>query len=131
MKALRMTEPLQTTGVAISLSFGITGAIMGAQLDALVISAVCALLLTFWLNTIDSFMRVISAVLLCSILGGYFSPFMASYIGTSFGFEVDKALRMACAVFIGSTGPVMFPIILQCFRWWASSRVGRPPEGRG
>lgn len=123
-----MAEPIQTTGLSLSLSFGLTGAIMGAQLDALVISAVCALLLTFWLNAIDSFWRAMCAVLLCSILGGFFSPFMAAYVGSSFGLEVDKALRMACAVAIGSTGPVMFPVMLQVFRWWATLRTQRPPQ---
>lgn len=127
-----MPEPINATAggvVYLSLSFGVTGAIMGAQSDALVISAVSALLLTFWINAIDSFWRAMCAVLLCSILGGFFSPFLAAYVGSTFDIEPNSALRMACAVVIGSTGPVMFPVALQALKWWATVRsTPRPPR---
>lgn len=58
-----MPEPHSTTiGIAVGAGIGLTGTVMGDQVDALIIGLVAAILISFWLPTIDAPEPVCSAM---------------------------------------------------------------------
>lgn len=110
-----MPEPHSTTaaGVAVGAGIGLTGTVMGAQLDALLLGMLAASFMSFWLPAIDSRARAAAAVAMSSLLAGYGSPVAAAWLASEqHGFADGGSLRLLLAVVIGSVGPTLVPVIL-------------------
>lgn len=109
-----MPEPHSTTaGVIVGAGIGLTGTIMGAQLDALLLGMVAAIFMSFWLPTIDNRGRAAAAVAMSSLFAGYGSPVAAAWLASEqHGFAADGSLRLLLAVVIGAIGPTLVPVIL-------------------
>jgi hypothetical protein len=110
-----MPEPHSTTlGVATTVCIGLIGAELGSQVDALIISLVAAILISFWLPEIDGKIKAASAVALTSLLGGYWSPAIAGWLAENIAAIGDAgSLRMPIALAIGVAGPAVVPALLR------------------
>lgn len=109
-----MPEPHSTTaGVIVGAGIGLTGTVMGAQLDALLLGMVAAILVSFWLPTIDNRGRAAAAVALSSLFAGYASPLAAAHLAATLGAMEATPLRLLGALMIGTGGPMLIPIFLR------------------
>ncbi|MBI4997865.1 MAG: hypothetical protein HZC22_13425 [Rhodocyclales bacterium] len=109
-----MPEPHSTTaGVIVGAGIGLTGTIMGAQLDALLLGMIAAILVSFWLPTIDNRGRAAAAVALSSLFAGYGSPLAAARLAVELGGADATPLRLLMALAIGTGGPMLIPLILR------------------
>lgn len=109
-----MAEPHSTAaGVAIGAGIGITGTIFGAQADALLVGLVAAILISFWLPTIDDRRKASAAVALSALLAGYGSPVAAAWLSSEHGgFHDGSPLRLLIALVIGVVAPFGVPVAL-------------------
>jgi hypothetical protein len=109
-----MPEPHSTTaGVIVGAGIGLTGTIMGAQLDALLLGMVAAILVSFWLPTVDTRGRAAAAVALSSLFAGYGSPLAAARLAIELGGADATPLRLLMALVIGTGGPMLIPLFLK------------------
>lgn len=109
-----MPEPHSTTiGIAVGAGIGLTGTVMGAQVDALLIGLVAAILISFWLPTIDDRKKATAAVAFSSLLAGYWSPVLAGWLAENFAaLDGIGSLRMPIALAIGAVGPTLVPVLI-------------------
>lgn len=110
-----MPEPHSTTaaGVLMGAGIGLTGTIMGAQIDALLLGMVAAILMSFWLPAIDSRPRAAAAVAMSSLFAGYGSPLAATWVATNVVVADVAALRLPVALAIGALAPTIIPLLLK------------------
>lgn len=116
-----MAEPHSTlVGIALGSGIGLTGVVLGAQVDALMVGLVAAILISFWLPTIDDRKKAAAGVALSSLLAGYGSPVAASYFAAEqAGFADGGPLRLLLALVIGIACPTLVPVALG----WAKRKV--------
>lgn len=116
-----MPEPHSTTlGIAVGAGIGLTGTVMGAQVDALIIGLVAAILISFWLPTIDDRKKAAASVAMSSLLAGYGSPVAAAWLAADQAeFSNGSPLRLLLALAIGAATPTLVPVILT----WAKRKV--------
>lgn len=110
-----MPEPHSTTtaGIAIGTGIGLTGTVMGAQVDALIVGLVAAILISFWLPTIDDRRKAAAAVAMSSLLAAYGSPVAAGWLaGTQPELAAGSPLRLLVALGIGAVCPTLVPAII-------------------
>ncbi len=119
-----MPEPHSTAiGVAVGAGIGLTGSIFGAQADALLVGLVAAILISFWLPTIDDRRKAAAAVALSSLLAGYGSPVAAAWLaGTETALKGGPDIRLLLALVIGVACPTIVPVLLG----WAKRKVEAP-----
>lgn len=110
-----MPEPHSTTaaGVFVGAGIGLTGTILGAQIDALLIGMFAATLMSFWLRTIDSVPRAAAAVAMSSLVAGYGSPLAAAWVASNMAVADAAALRMPLALAIGAAAPTLVPLFVR------------------
>jgi hypothetical protein len=66
-----MPEPNSTTiGILAGTGIGLTGTVMGAQVDALLMGMIAAVFVSIWLPSINDRLRAASAVGISSLLAG-------------------------------------------------------------
>lgn len=110
-----MPEPNSTTvGILAGTGIGLTGTIMGAQVDALMMGMIAAVFVSIWLPSINDRLRAASAVGISSLLAGYGSPVVAAWlVSEQHGFGGDHELRMLLAVLIGAVCPALMPAAIE------------------
>lgn len=115
-----MAEPHSTTvGIALGAGIGLTGSVFGAQVDALLVGLVSAILISFWLPTIDDRKKATAAVALSSLLSGYLAPVAAPAVAAWLSAEHaavsdGRPLMLLIALLIGIVAPSGLPVVL---RW--------------
>lgn len=57
-----MTEPNTTVGLLVGSGIGLTGTLLGAQVDALLLGLIAAVFVSIWLPAINDRLRAASAV---------------------------------------------------------------------
>lgn len=93
---------------------------MGAQVDALLVGLVAAILISFWLPTIDDRKKAAASVALSSLLAGYGSPVAAAWLaGTEAALHGGPDMRLLLALVIGIFCPTVVPVLLG----WAKRKV--------
>jgi len=109
-----MPEPHSSAvGIAIGAGIGLTGTVMGAQVDALLIGLAAAILISFWLPTIDDRRKAAASVALSSLLAGYGSPVAAAWLAADHAeLSSGSPLRLLLALLIGGAGPTVVPAAL-------------------
>lgn len=111
------------SSIATGATVGLGTALLGAQVDALVIGLIAAIFVSIWMESIDDKFKAGSAALLSSMLAGYGSPAAAalaiSYLPALSG--SGDALRLLCAVVIGAAAPTVIPAAAK----WAKGRAGQ------
>lgn len=102
-----------------SLVVTVTGTILGAHVDALLIGLMAAVLVTILMPAIDSRAKAFAAVLLSSMAAGYLSPvlvpWVAGHVDHASGASTES-IRLLLAGVIGSAGPVLVPIAIKRLR---------------
>jgi hypothetical protein len=105
-----MAEPHSTAlGVAVGAGIGLTGTVMGAQVDALLIGLMAAILISFWLPTVDDRKKAAAAVALSSLFSGYGAVWAAQLLATKLAIVLPHELL---ALLIGVACPTMVPATL-------------------
>lgn len=106
-----MPEPNSTTaGVIAGASIGLTGTLLGAQVDALLIGLMAAIFVSIWMPTIDNRIKALAAVAMSSLLAGYGSPVAADWLATEQqGLGNGSPLRLLLALLIGAVTPALAP----------------------
>lgn len=110
-----MAEPHSTTaaGILLGTGIGLTGTIMGAQVDALLLGMFAAILVSIWLPSINDRWRAASAVGLSSLFAGYGSPVATAWLAAEqSGLRADSPLRLLVALAIGAGGPTLVPVLI-------------------
>ena len=109
-----MVEPNSTTaGVLIGTGIGLTGTIMGAQVDALIVGLIAAILISIWLPAIDDRLKAAASVSLSAVLAGYGSPVAVGWIAAQpQGISASDPLRLLLAAVIGIAVPSLLPKVL-------------------
>ena len=116
-----MAEPhsiIAATAAATALAAAPPLILLGAQVDALVIGLVAAVLISIWLETIDNKIKAVSAVIFAALLAGYVSPIAANWLAVSVPSMAGniEALRMLMALAIGGAAPSIVPVLLRAAR---------------
>ena len=116
-----MPEPNATAaGIIIGAGIGLTGTIMGAQVDALMIGLISAILISFWLPTIDDRKKAAASVALSALLAGYGAPVAAGWLsGTQPELAAGSPLRLLVALGLGALCPSLVPVVIG----WARRKV--------
>lgn len=113
-----MAEP-NTAVVAGAIAGGIASTVtvfMGAQVDALVVGLVAAILVSIHITQIDSKIKAGAAVLYSSALAGYGSPAAHAFlIGVVPSIAGAESLRLLVALIIGGCAPSIVPLALRVF----------------
>lgn len=123
-----MPEPHSTSiGIAVGAGIGLTGSVFGAQVDALLVGLVAAILISFWLPTIDDRKKATAAVALSSLLSGYLAPVAApalsAWLATEHAVVSDGGpLRLLIALLIGIVAPSGLPVVLRWFNRTVEAR---------
>lgn len=91
-----MPDPHSTTaGVIAGTGIGLTGTLLGAQVDALLIGLMAAIFVSIWMPTIDNRIKALAADAMSSLLAGYGSPVAAAWLATEQqGFGNGSPLRL-------------------------------------
>lgn len=115
-----MAEPHTT---AIGATVGLGAALLGAQVDALVLGLVASVMVGIWMETIDDKLKAGAAALLSAMLAGYGSPKAAAFAASTWPAigAADDALRLLMAVLIGAAAPTLIPIAAR----WLKGRAGQ------
>jgi hypothetical protein len=115
VKGIKMAEPHATTaGLIAGAGIGLTGTVMGAQVDALMMGMIAAVFVSIWMPSINDRIRAASAVAISSLLAGYGSPVLAGWlIAEQHGFSGGTELRMLLAVLIGAVCPALMPSAIE------------------
>ena len=101
-----------TAGAASGGAVGISGVLLGAQADALVVGMLAATFISAWLPQINSFFRSAASVCLATLLAGYGSPHVAALLASQIPGGQADSVRMLAAVLIGAATPRIFPLLL-------------------
>lgn len=110
-----MPDPIHPVlaGAAIGASISLTGTVLGAQADALVLGLLAASFVSAWLHEINSLGRAAAAVCLSALLAGYGSPVAAQWLSSSsLGVQGGESLRLLLALGIGAAAPGVVPLLL-------------------
>ena len=108
-----MAEPhVSTAGITLGASVGITGTIVGAQADALIVGLVSAAFISIWLRQIDSWVKATAATFFSAMLAAFMSPFAAEWAARAFGLTGGDGLRMLMTLLISAGCPAIFPLVL-------------------
>lgn len=110
-----MAEPHTTVAAGLIQGIGISSVtlLLGAQVDALVVGLLAAVLVSFWLDTIDNKKKAAAAVVLSAMFAGYGSPVAAEWIAFKVaGIGSMDQLRIFLAVIIGAVSPTIAPLLL-------------------
>jgi len=109
-----MPEPHSTVGAGIIIGSGIglTGTIMGAQLDAVVLGLVVSILVSIWMPTINDRIKAAAAVGATSLAAGYGSPVAALLVARFFDVPDPEQIRMLMALLISTAFPILIPSIM-------------------
>lgn len=110
-----MPEPHSTTaGILIGTGIGLSGTVLGAQVDALVVGLVGAIIVSIWLPAIDDRLKATAAVALSALGAGYFSPHAAVWLAAHLSLvdNPDSPLRLAAALAIGTVSPAIVPVAI-------------------
>lgn len=121
-----MTDPIHPilAGAVLGASLSLTGTVLGAQTDALVLGLMAAALVSAWLQKIDSVGSATAAICLSAMLSGHGSPLAAELLSTLAGGPTNgESLRLFCAVVIGAASPSLVPLLLT-----RAKKVARGPE---
>lgn len=111
-------EPhVSTAGITLGASVGITGTIVGAQADALIVGLASAAFVSIWLRQVDSWVKATSATFFSAMLAAFMSPFAAEWAARTFGLTSGDGLRLLMTLLISAGSPAIFPLVL--------ARVGR------
>ncbi len=115
-----MAEPhITATGAAVGLAAAPPLIVLGAQVDALVIGLAAAILVTFWMETIDSKLKSGAAMVFSALLAGYGSPVGAEVVIGLLAPHVPAAsldggsLRLLLALALGAGSPYLIPLLLR------------------
>lgn len=109
------TTAVVTGAVAGGVASTVT-VFMGAQVDALVIGLVAAILVSIHIDKIDSKVKAGAAVLYSSALAGYGSPAAHAFlIGVVPSIAEAESLRLLVALVIGGCAPSIVPLALRAF----------------
>lgn len=111
-----MAEPHSTVLAGALTGAGVSSVtiLLGAQIDALAVGLIAAILASIWLDTIDNKPKAASAVLLSSLLAGYGSPVAAQWVASSVsGISGSDSLRLLLAALIGLSCPRLVPIAMR------------------
>lgn len=100
-------------GVVAGAAASSLTAILGAQIDALVIGLVAAVIVTIWLEQIDSRSKAASAVLFAALLAAYGSPVAESWVAAQVPSVAGDALRLLLALVIGGCAPSLVPVAIR------------------
>lgn len=113
-----MSEPHSTVASGLLQGAGISSftLLLGAQVDLLIAGLIAAILVSIWLDTINSKVKASAAVVLSALLAAYGSPVAAEWISaTVSGIGSSDSLRLLMAVIIGSAAPTVVPIAIKTF----------------
>ena len=103
-----MPDPHVTAGIALGAAVSPVAILLGAHVDALVIGMMAAVFISFWLQSVDSKTKAVSAVLFASMMAGYGSPLAVAYVTThapELASDAD-ALRLFLAFALGAVSPL-------------------------
>lgn len=98
-------------GAAISAS----SLVLGAQIDALIIGMISAVLVSICMEAIDNKLTAGAAVFFAALLAGYGSPVAAGWLTSnvpSIGTN-GESLRMLLALLIGGGAPSSIPVAIR------------------
>ncbi len=109
-----MPEPNTTTaGIVIGSGLGLSGTLLGAPLDALLVGLVASVLVSFWLPSIDNRGRAAAAVAFATLLAGWGAEVTAGWLAVNHaGLAYTQPLRLLLAVVIGGTAPPVVPFAI-------------------
>jgi hypothetical protein len=109
-----MPEPHSTTiGLAIGAGIGLTGTVLGAQVDALIVGLCAATLISFCMPAIDNKRKAAASVAITSLVAGYWSPSVAGWLAENIAaLGAASALRLPVALILGVAGPTIGPSII-------------------
>ena len=117
-----MPEPHATTaaGIATGTAIGLTGTIFGAQDEALLIGLMAAILISFWLPTIDDRKKAAASVALSALVAGYGAPVAAAWVADQHAWlPPGRPLQSLLALLIGIVCPTVVPALIG----WAKRKV--------
>ena len=116
-----MPEPHATTaGIIVGARIGLTGSVMGAQIDALMIGLIAAILISFWLPSVDDRKKAAASVALSALLAGFGAPVAAGWLsGSQPELAAGSPLRLLVALGLGVLCPTLVPVIIG----WARRKV--------
>lgn len=115
-----MTEPsttisTSTAGAGISLSF----TLMGADVQALIVGLVAAVLMSFWLPSVDQRGKACASIMFSALASGYGAAAAAAVAADNLPMVPrGEQLNMLMAVVIGALLPVLMPAIIKRAKRW-------------
>lgn len=110
-----MPEPHSTTaGIIIGGSIGITGSLLGAQLDALLLGMCSAIFASIMLPSVNDRTKAAAAVALSSLMAGYGSPVAVAWVASDQAALAASGspLRLLMAIAIGAACPTVVPVAI-------------------
>ncbi|MDD5247804.1 MAG: hypothetical protein PHY45_02395 [Rhodocyclaceae bacterium] len=120
-----MPEPHSSTaaGIYAGAAMGLTGTILGAQVDAVIVGLVAAISMSIWLPQVDDKLKAFASVAMSSLLAGYGSPVAVPLIMSTVPAAAPAAdhMRLLAAVLIGALCPSMIPFGVK----WLQQFAGR------
>lgn len=121
-----MPEPHTTAGgMIVGASIGITGSVLGAQIDALLLGLVASIFVSVWIPTVNDRFKAASAVAMSSLLAGYGSPVVASWLSSEqHGFADGSPLRLLMALLIAIVTPTVIPVAVTRLQSFVASFGG-------
>lgn len=100
-----------TAGILYGAGIGLTGTVLGAQADALLLGLASAIIVSIWLPSIDDRFKAAAAVAFATLLAGYGAPVASVWLAANVtGIEATETLRLLSAVVIGGAAPPVIPI---------------------
>jgi len=110
-----MPEPHSTAvGLAIGAGIGLTGTVMGASVDALLVGLFAAILVSIWMPSIDNRVKAASAVAFATLLAGWGSDVAAGWVAVNqTGIQDATPLRLLLALMIGGAAPTVMPTAME------------------
>lgn len=113
-----MADPHATIAGALT-GAGISSVtiVLGAQVDALVVGLISAVLVSSWLESIDSRIKAAGAVMFSAMLAAYGSPVAAGLLVSEIPAIATNSdsLRLLLAVGIGGLVPSLWPLVIKFF----------------
>lgn len=109
------TEPSASTvaGVAAGTYIGLSGTILGAQPEAVVIGLMTAIPAAVFVPAVSGKLRACSAVALGAALAGYGATALAQWLAAHVGdIGTAEALRPLAAALLGAGTPTLGPVII-------------------
>lgn len=102
-------------GIIAGAAISPAAIVLGAQVDALIVGLIAAVFVSTWLESIDSRLKVASAVMFSAMLAGYGSPVAAGMLAASVPAAATSAdsLRLLFAAVIGGSAPSLVPLAIR------------------